>query len=219
MIVPMKKVLLLALKSDRDTSLEKLREFGAVEVISENLADSADRTANAAELAALDRVIGSLSSRKASGADDLPQIPAGDKALLEYALNVYVKSEDLARQLDALRKEQAALLPWGEYSPAVIADLRSKNIYVYLCESTLEQQAVLAATLENAAVQVISAGQGMCRFAVISQGAIVDTVLPEVLPGERSLSAVCADIDDNQAQRITVEKEFDALYEALNKLK
>ena len=219
MIVPMKKVLLLALKSDRDTSLEKLREFGAVEVVSENLADSADRTANAAELAALDRVIGSLSSRKASGADDLPQIPAGDKALLEYALNVYVKSEDLARQLDALRKEQAALLPWGEYSPAVIADLRSKNIYVYLCESTLEQQAVLAATLENAAVQVISSGQGMCRFAVISQGAIVDTVLPEVLPGERSLSAVCADIDDNQAQRIAVEKEFDALFEALNKLK
>ena len=39
MIVPMKKVLLLALKNDRDASLDKLREFGAVEVVSEALAD------------------------------------------------------------------------------------------------------------------------------------------------------------------------------------
>ena len=42
MIVPMKKVLLITLSSDRDASLEKLRELGVVEVVSENVADSID---------------------------------------------------------------------------------------------------------------------------------------------------------------------------------
>ena len=219
MIVPMKKVLLLTLKSDRDASLDKLREFGAVEVVSEALADSTDRIASAVELAALDRVIGSLSSRKASADKDLPQIPTDDKALLEYALSVYDKSEELQSRQNELRKEQTALAPWGEYDPALIAGLREQNIYVYLCESSLEQQKALAEKLENASIQVISANQGMCRFAVIAQAAITDVELPEVPLAERTLSAVCADMDELAIRQEKLEKELDALHAALPALK
>ncbi len=219
MIVPMKKVLLLALKSDRDASLEKLREFGAVEVVSESLADSADRTAGVMELAALDRVIGSLSSRKSPADKDLPPVPADDKALLEYALRVYDNSEELSRKLDSLRKEQAILAPWGDYDPAAIEELRKKNIYVYLCESSVEQQRALAEQLENAVVQVIDLQHGMCRFAVIAQAPVTDVELPEIQPAERSLSAVSAEIDDVCGKLDDAGKELDALYAALPALK
>ena len=219
MIVPMKKVLLLALKREQESTLTQLRNLGVVEVVAGELADSADRSRSSALLAALDRVIGALSSRKAGAAGGLPAVPETENGLLEYALQSFAESENLAREMDALRKEKSALEPWGEYSPEKIAALRGNDIYVYLCEGSAEQFHALQSTLENAAVELISNQQGLYRFAVIAQGGITDVVLPEVIPGDRALSLVEADITRVAGLQQNVERKFDAITGKLDMLR
>ena len=84
MIVPMKKVLLVTLSSDRDASLEKLRELGVLEVVSETLADSSDRAGLVARLAALDRALGALGSRKVKNVPDNANLPEKGAVLADF---------------------------------------------------------------------------------------------------------------------------------------
>ena len=43
MIIPMKKILLLTLREDREATVDRIAELGVMHVVSEKLADSADR--------------------------------------------------------------------------------------------------------------------------------------------------------------------------------
>lgn len=218
MIVPMKKVLLLALKSQRDGSLLKLQELGVVEVVSETLADSADRAGMFAGLTALDRAIGMLSTRKVKAENVQKLSVSGEDELVAKTLQLFTDAESVERELDALRKEYAALEPWGEYSPEKIAGLRAKNIYVYLCEAPLEQYNALTEAIENAAFAELYSGRGMVRFAVIAQGAVAE-VLPEVAVAERSLSQIAGDIARKEAELAALNSSIDALTLELDSLK
>ena len=143
MIVPMKKVLLLALKSDQDSTLQELRELGVVEVVSEVLNDSVDRTQAMAHLGQLDRLTGSLSSRKSSGNETAVDLPENDDDLVNTALQTVTQLDEIGRDMEALNKEYSRLKPWGEYDPQLIESLAQKGVKVYLCESSLEQYKLL----------------------------------------------------------------------------
>ena len=219
MIVAMKKVLLITLSSDRDASLEKLRELGVVEVVSENIADSADRFGLLNRLTALDRAMGALSSLKVQDASDNGNLPENAAELADFTLKLFSDSDDLDHELELLRKEYAALEPWGEYDPAVIEELKSKNIYVYLCESSLDQFNDLQEKLQDAACCKLSGPHGIVRFAVIADHEVTDIVLPETVPGERSLSAVSSNIDKVLADKAAIDRTLNALTSRLDDLK
>ena len=219
MITAMKKVLLLTLSSDRDLSLEKLRELGVMEVVSENIADSSDRAALLLRLTALDRALGTLSARKVKGSCDNTALPEDNAELADFTLKCFAESEALARELDLLRKERAELEPWGEYDPRQIAELKSKNIFVYLCESNAEQFAAIKEALPEAALTVLSEIQGIIRFIVVADSAVTGVTLPEVTPGDRRLSAVDKDINANLERQAALEKQFDLLTTRLSDLK
>ena len=219
MIVPMKKVLLLTLTCDRDNSLQKLRELGVVEVVSESIAESSDRSRTLAHLSAVDRVLGVLASIKPAAGSTAEKLPDEPAQLAEYALELFAGSETLDRELDMLRKEASALEPWGEYDPEQISALRQQGIYVYLCESSAEQFEVLAKTLEDAAVKVLSEVQGIVRFAVIADKPITAPVLPEAVPGSRKLSAVQHDIDEKMLRKTQIADQMAVLSSRLADLK
>ena len=102
MIVPMKKIWLLTLKNERDRSLQQLQKLGVVEVVSENVIETVDRTKIAGMLNLLDRVIAEVSSRNSS--DTLPDVlPAGEQQLVEFALQQQEQMENAKRDLDILR--------------------------------------------------------------------------------------------------------------------
>ncbi|MBE6369599.1 MAG: hypothetical protein E7056_05485 [Lentisphaerae bacterium] len=210
MIVPMKKVLLLALKSDQESALQELRNLGVVEVVSENLLDSADRSAQLARLNTLERVISSLKSRSAVDKGDSEAV---SESVLESSVTAaFAESEDIARRLDALRKERAGIEPWGEYDPALINALAKQGIYVYLCESSLEQFGLLAEKLDSdAALEILSNVQGMCRFAVISCQKKDPSLLPSVPVAERRLSELDEDIASAMAAQSLCEDKLDKL--------
>ena len=221
MIVPMKKVLLLALKNEREAALTALRELGVVEVVSENLADSADRTHTALQLSRIDRMIGLLSTFKAVGdftAD--PSAPDDCSDLAGYALSALAEAEAIERQKDALNKEFAQLAPWGGYDPELITDLQKKNIFVHLCEGSAEQFEQIAGALPaNAAVFKLEKTRSTCRFAVISSGTLpAELLLPEVPPARRSLAKVQADMAENAYQQSLLQQRLCALQKRLNLL-
>ena len=211
MIVKMKKLLLLALKSDRDSALQKLRDLGVVEVTSENLVDSADRTGSVALLNSLDRMIEALSSRKVA-APSAVELPAGADELQNFALEAFAEEEKLARELEALQREAAANEPWGEYDPELLNDLRKNNIIVYLCESSEDQYGLFAEELKERAVLVkLSLQRGICRWAVITFEDLDDVNLPTVKPAERRQSAVLQDIAEVKSQQNILAGKLDAL--------
>ena len=146
-------------------------------------------------------------------------MPEKGAVLADFTLKLFAESEALERELELLRKEYAALEPWGEYDPAKIAELKSRNIYVYLCESNAEQFAALSETLTDAAVNKLSEIQGIIRFAVIADHAVSDIALPEVVPGDRALSAVACDINNKLECKNAIEVKFDMLVERLPELK
>ena len=86
MIVPMKKLWLLALECEREQTLEKLRDLGVVEVVYGELTESSDRTGAVNELANLDRVIGALSSRRGKAENAAENFPSEGADFLQYAL-------------------------------------------------------------------------------------------------------------------------------------
>ncbi|MBE6380975.1 MAG: hypothetical protein E7047_08605 [Lentisphaerae bacterium] len=218
MIVPMKKVLLLALKSDQESALNQLRELGVMEVVSETVCDTADRAAQNSRLTALDRLIGSLNSRKVDD-DEQNEMPAVDD-LLEYALQLASEHEETSRKLETLRKEYSELEPWGEYDPARIKMLKEQGIWVILCESSLEQFNALADLLpENTALEKLSEIQGMCRFAVVSTQEVCEVAQFEVPSAARPLSAVQRDIKEVEAKLSDQENKFDLLHGKLKELK
>ena len=219
MIVPMKKVLLLALKSDKDAALNGLRELGVMEVVCAELADSVDRSEQTARLNALKRVVGTLKSRKSSTVMTGDELSGNPAELENLALETFKRSEELSRQMDTLRKERAEIEPWGEYDPELIKTLRGKNIFVYLCESSLEQFELLKAELDdNTALEILSHAQGMCRFAVISCRELADAALPEVQLARRPLSEVDSDIKQVRNQQQECEAIFDVLTGHLSEL-
>ncbi len=219
MIVKMKKLLMLALKSDRDAALNKLRDLGVVEVTSDVLADSADRTRDTALLNALDMIIGSLSSRKVKN-PAAATAPENAEDLQCFALETFAEEERLARELDLLKKEYAIAEPWGEYDPAEIEALRSKNIFVCLCEGNEDQFALCQEEFaEKANVIKLSVMQGVCRFAVVAFESLDGENLPTAQVPERKLSAILQDIGKIEAQQELLNGKFDALALRLDDLK
>ena len=219
MIVKMKKLLLLALKSDRDSALQKLRDLGVVEVTSENLVDSADRLDSMALLNTLDRMNEALSSRKVK-TPATAEVPAALDDLQNFALEAFAEEEKLAKALEALRREASNIEPWGEYDPELLNDLRKNNIFVYLCESSEDQYNSFAEELsEKATLVKLSFQQGICRWAVIAFAELDDVNLPTVKPAARKQSAVLQDIAEVEAQQKVLEDKFDALSGRLDDLK
>ena len=219
MIVKMKKLLLLALKSDRDSALQKLRDLGVVEVTSENLVDSADRLNSMALLNTLDRMNEALSSRKVK-TPAKAEVPSDMDKLQNFALEAFEEEEKLAKALEALRREASNIEPWGEYDPELLNDLRKNNIFVYLCESSEDQYNSFAEELsEKATLVKLSFQQGICRWAVIAFAELDDVNLPTVKVAARKQSAVLQDIAEVEAQQKVLEDKFDALSGRLDDLK
>ncbi|MBE6368425.1 MAG: hypothetical protein E7052_11060 [Lentisphaerae bacterium] len=218
MIVPMKKIWLLTLKNERDRSLQQLQKLGVVEVVSENVIETVDRTKIAGMLNLLDRVIAEVSSRNSS--DTLPDVlPVGEQQLVEFALQQLEQMENAKRDLDILRKEYSELQPWGNYDPQTIQNLSQQGIYVYLCSGSIEQYENIAAEQKDAVVQTVESAQGMVRFVVISPTPQEPGALPEVVPGERPLAEVEKDIAEVNARIAQLDKVFDAMKSRMAELK
>ncbi|QJT09228.1 V-type ATP synthase subunit I [Oceanidesulfovibrio marinus] len=176
MIVPMRKLELVATSKSRDEALGALRGLGVVHIV-------ADRPPSSEELEkARDRLAGMLQVR-----DLLPKEtqapPSGTSAavIVDTLLPRIARRRKLMERLDAFYAERAALAPWGEASPQDIQALEEKGLYVGLFWRSKRQELQPpegAAMVDLTSCELGKRKQRSCPVAMVSQKPFTPGNLP-----------------------------------------
>lgn len=180
MIVPMKKVTLLALGTEQDEALTALRGLGVMQV--ETIRSSASENAQqlAEELSEATRITGELEKLvQENGGEIPPGKPRSGAEALEEAADLLDKRERFAGELENIRQRQKALSVWGEFNRDTLTALEAKGIHVHLCCGN-EKQYEAAMALEEAQCRPISEDAGRIFFVVTTLRELAPDALPEV---------------------------------------
>ena len=160
MIVPMKKVTLLALSSEESSALTALRTLGVMQVEvtkgsesgrSQQLSECHDTARRV--LAALEKY--RTECEKGGAAEDKSAKSRSGAEAVEQAAQLFDSREKISAELAAVRQRLKNLSIWGDFNRAEIDELRAKGIYVYLCCGR-DKAFEAAEALENADTQLIA---------------------------------------------------------------
>ena len=175
----MKKITVVCLKSDQDSSLEALRDFGAMHVKQTRKYQSEKLSEITAEKEKLEQVINTLS---ASRAEDEPErsFAEYDEMSLEQLLeacwdaihNITWYEENIVNH----ERMHELLEPWGEFDGKLVEDLRAKGLDVRFCTA---READLPKLPENLCMQVVRKDKEQVYFLVIATEPIT-IELPEM---------------------------------------
>ena len=210
MIVPMKKVTLIALQSERESALDSLRDIGVMQI---ELDDrfSADSTAAADKINYLTRIyniceqIAADKKLRTSGSAaqaDAESIAAEVSRIVERRSAVDGEIADLSRRLENLAI-------WGDFDRSLLDKLNDSGVRVLLCLG-MNSDLAAAEKLENIQCQVVARSKGKVAFAVIALGEIDETALPVI--------KLTADDDPAELKKriAALEKEQDELEKSLS---
>lgn len=151
MIVPMKKVLLLALESDSRNALEELRNAGVMQI------DSAEQSSNDTLLIAenrsrAERILAELEKFDVE-ALAVPEFSGSE--LLEKAASALERRSSAEGEIEKIRRRLVRLEPWGDFSYKLLCELKEQGVSVTLCEGD-EESFAEAQKLEDLCCREIS---------------------------------------------------------------
>jgi V/A-type H+-transporting ATPase subunit I len=186
MIVPMKKLALLTLESDRHGALNALARLGAVHVahVKEPTGEHLEHLRSLRRLIKL--ALGAVPEHGGAGRDDLE--PA------RVVREVFERMREIKRQneaLDGLAVAYRRLAPFGDFDPQVVSGLAEKGVFVTLHRLGAKE---ILDTSEDVAVKELGRGKDGSFWAVISLGQAFDGP-GRVEPGKRSLADIGAEMD------------------------
>lgn len=180
MIVPMKKVLLLAMAQDEDAALEALRDLGVMQVeLAERLSDD---TRSAAERRdALERMLNAYAKLFPDGAGSDEKAPAPPQltgAEAEERLGTLLeKRTDLSSELDAVRSRLKAIAVLGDFDRELLDALNASGIRVIPCLGSAEEFSA-ASELPGVQCELLRVDGRQRLFAVLSLEDVDETKLP-----------------------------------------
>lgn len=183
MIVPMKKVTLLALGTEQDEALTALRGLGVMQV--ETIRSTASENAQqlAEELSEATRITGELEKLLRENGGATPQgKPRSGAEALEEAADLLGKRDRFAGELENIRQRQKALAVWGEFNRDTLTALEEKGIHVHLCCGN-EKQYEAATALDEVECRSISEDSGRIFFVVTTLRDLEPDALPEIRLG------------------------------------
>ena len=183
MIVPMKKVTLLALGTEQDEALTALRGLGVMQV--ETIRNTASENAQqlAEELSEATRVTGELEKLLRENGGATPQgKPRSGAEALEEAADLLGKRDRFAGELENIRQRQKALAVWGEFNRDTLTALEEKGIHVHLCCGN-EKQYEAATALDEVECRSISEDSGRIFFVATTLRDLEPDILPEIRLG------------------------------------
>jgi V/A-type H+/Na+-transporting ATPase subunit I len=210
MIEDMRKLTLLLYHREKDPFLEKLRAAGVVHVVENPDAGSEQLAALRGQLQSSQRVLSELKRMKAQVKEPLAQRndrTAADVVTEFDKLNVH--RDAVTQRLAALRKERAALAPWGEFSPERLQELAERGVTVRFLETSARHFSSL--DLRDCAYEVISREGSSVRFVVVEHGAKCDVGVEEVALPEGPLSATDKAIAEAEQQEAEAIRALNAL--------
>ncbi len=211
MILPMKKVMLLAISGERENALRALRDVGVMQIDVQN-AKPTPRSLEAAEaFRAACRVESELArfaeERKITPSDDFTpdrsdaEYLAGCRALLERRATLQEEKEKIH-----LRLRQLA--PWGNFRLASLNELAAHGIVVKLCRGTRKDLEKLAHR-DDCAVAVLFQDRRNADFIIVADHEIDVSEFPVVKLTESDDPVLL------QIRRDAIDKEILAVEEKL----
>lgn len=210
MIIPMKKVTLLCLASEKEASLRELRFLGAMHIVVDKLNESDDRAEMQTLLTNVEKAVRCLEAR-AGRSKEAPEHQFQPKQLFEKVSHEMSKLAVVEQEIDSLYRMEEALSPWGDFSPEIIKELASGGVYVYCCEAP---HAIYDEYLkrQDITIEEISSDKALTRFIVVSRSELDTKDLPlAALPGDKSLNQIKEQLEKAQKQLVLLEKELDSL--------
>jgi V/A-type H+-transporting ATPase subunit I len=224
----MKKVSLVVMEKYRELSLEKLRELGVVHLETLNL--SSERLSKLLEQKArIEAALGILRNYEAAPEDTAaPEIPYGrrkedrlrdDEAFYsaevinrpavpdpaDQVLALVDERKSIQERLAADIKEQSRIEKWGDFDPALLADLTEKGITLIPYELPRRVYETLG---ETSRVVVLSREKSLVYCVALDEA--VPGENPLVLP-EKSLSEIRRGIAEKQDTLGDIEKQLTRL--------
>ena len=169
MIVPMKKVTLLAMAKDEQHALEILRELGVMQLVqTEKRSSTAQNSLE--NYSAANRLARQLEALRK---EDAPLISDGSaergKAVLDQASQLFERKLDLEMELSTLDQRLDRLAVWGDFKKETLETLRNKGVTVLLCSGSRDEFEA-AKKLENISIFPVRESRSMVDFAAVIAG-------------------------------------------------
>ena len=140
MITKMKKLACLVYHKDYEQFLEQLRTLGVVhieqrpEAETDEVSDEQmqDRAAVEAKMHEADTVKQLIQQLEATGVEAKPAAdPEKGRAAVRQTQELNAQLAETEHTLQALRKDEAALKPWGDFDPDMLGKLAQAGYYVH----------------------------------------------------------------------------------------
>ncbi len=213
MIVPMKKVSLVLLESERKDALKKLRKMGLVH-INKVEGHSEKLTEVRTQLDSIDFALSLLSEYKVPKKMKFTELSTDDAVeKASEIVTMYERRKILEDKIAANRVEIERFSLWGEVNIEDLAYLASKNIQFFLYEIENAKYLTLSDTIQT---MFVNRDKNTTRFLLIGEGKEV-TARPEGLPQEAysitlpplSTTQLKKDIVDYKEEIATISKAID----------
>ncbi|MFC1238523.1 V-type ATP synthase subunit I [Treponema vincentii] len=223
MILPMKKITLLVLDSQKKAALKTLRNFGAVHVEKETASSDTltELQTVYARLQQAESLITEAQPKKGAKQSEAAALNRHD--LLEAVDGILDLKDQESNTLAAINKltgDIEAYSSWGDFNPEDIRGFEENGIYLTMGELSEKSYAALPETVKT--VRLVG-GKKTVRFAIVSETADVPTDLPSdftplILP-EMRLSAMKAEKERLQKRLPSFKARIGARTDLLAPLK
>ena len=168
MIVKMKKLTLLCLEDDRAASLDALSDLGLLHITPVTALEGEDIDTSSSALREARSTQHALQAYRKKAVPDATVLSEADRAQpLAKAGELLRRKQALATEIDALRKEQMVLEPYGDFTPATISSLLEQGITVRLYHTSGKKPVTPP---DGTLLHLIRADSRGQYFAIIGQG-------------------------------------------------
>ncbi len=207
MIVPMKKVTLLCLEQDKKSVLEQLQELGVLQLKYAKQPESQDVAEISAQISSIEKALMTLQMEEGKAG---AAIQISGKDLTERVLALQEERTELDKLRADLERERELLLPWGEFSPASLQDLRDSGLYPYLCAVRRNDFDSFRENLpENSSVQTVS--EDKVNFYVLVVAVLELELAEAVSLPEKTLSGIESELVHARIRRDEITAELCSL--------
>jgi V/A-type H+-transporting ATPase subunit I len=217
MIVKMKKITLLCLAEDRDSTLDTLRDLGVLHLVPMKEPHSANLDSARAELVEGQAALNALSAFKEEGGSSNPTDMPDSASELAAAVNKLVADrKQIIDRIDVLRNEEDEVALFGDFDPEQVRSLSTKGIVVKLYRQPGKEPPAPPAGTQMLVLRQDSAG--IC-FAIVAQGDFDFDGNEASLP-RRRLSEVLVEIQTAESDLNDIEARlhsFSHAHDLLNR--
>jgi V/A-type H+-transporting ATPase subunit I len=177
MIVPMKKVTLLAMESEKASTLAALRDLGVMQIESSNAVTSANTAELNDSFNSGKRLLTALEKHSACRTAKTGSALRGQTALAKVE-EILEKRSAVQNDFDTVKSRLNALAVWGDFELSQLEDLKNKGIYLTLCSSSPQKLAELQAR-EDLQITVVDDEGIRCHYVVTTLTPPEPDSLPE----------------------------------------